>query len=256
MLFHTVTHKILTDKLKELHLIPIGDTHVGDPGFDDTLFMETVRQIKEDENALCVLTGDMINNALKDSVSNVYDAMRPSDEIRYFVKLMEPIKDKLIGVLNGNHCIRTDKHSDISPAEVIAAKLNTPYFGDEVFLKISFGQTVPHHNQVYYGIFAYHGAGGGRLAGSKVNVVQRMTQVVLADIYIAGHTHQISAVPQTIYVPDLRTNKVNEQKMMCVSTGSYLKRDGYPAQKGLPPMALGSPTIIMSGKRKDVKVII
>ena len=256
MLFHTVNHPILTDKLKELHLIPIGDTHVGDPGFDDKLFMDQVRQIQDDPNALCVLTGDMINNALKDSVSNVYDAMRPSDEIRYFVKLMEPIKDKLIGVINGNHCIRTDKHSDISPAEVIAAKLNTPYFGDEVFLKVSFGRTVPHNNQVYYGLFLYHGAGGGRLAGSKVNVVQRMTQVVLADIYIAGHTHQISAVPQTIYVPDLRTNKVNEQKMMCVSTGSYLKRDGYPAQKGLPPMALGSPTIVMSGKRKDVKVII
>ena len=256
MLFHTVNHKILTNKLDELHLIPIGDTHVGDPGFDDKLFMDKVQQIKDDPNALCVLTGDMINNALKDSVSNVYDAMRPSDEIRYFVKLMDPIKDKLIGVINGNHCIRTDKHSDISPAEIIAAKLNTPYFGDEVFLKVSFGRTVPHNNQVYYGVFLYHGAGGGRLAGSKVNVVQRMTQVVLADIYIAGHTHQMSAVPQTIYVPDLRTNKVNEQKMMCVSTGSYLKRDGYPAQKGLPPMALGSPTIIMSGKRKDVKVII
>ena len=43
MLFHTVTHKILTNKLEELHLIPIGDTHVGDPGFDDKLFMDKVQ---------------------------------------------------------------------------------------------------------------------------------------------------------------------------------------------------------------------
>ena len=257
MLFHTVNHPILTSELTELKLIPLGDSHIGDPSFAEQLFMQKIEEVRVTENALVLLTGDMINNALKNSVSNSYDqVLQPAGQIRYLVKLLAPIKDKIIGVISGNHEWRTTKDTDISPAEIYAAKLNVPYLGDEAFIKISFGQSSHHHNKIYYGVYAYHGAGGGRLAGSKVNVVQRMTSVIIADVYISGHTHQMSAVPQTIYLPDLRANKVNEQRMMCVSTGSFLKRDGYPAQKGLPPMDLGCPTILLSGKKKEVKVIL
>ena len=257
MLFHTVNHPMLTDKLTELKIVPISDTHIGDPNFDEKKLMEKIREIKESENTLALLNGDIVNNGIKSSISNCYEeVLRPSEQVKYAVKLFNPIKDKVIGAVEGNHERRTTKEVDQSPCERYCERLGIQYFSTEVFLKLRFGKSGAEGSPIYYGGFMTHGTGGGRTVGGKVNMLSRMADVVIADFYIMSHTHQLAPHPEVIYIPDLRENKIREQELWLVMSGSYLKRGGYAGEKIYSPVKLGSPTITLGGKRKEISVTI
>jgi hypothetical protein len=256
MLFHKVQHKLLTDKLSQLKIRAFADTHAGDPNFYEKLLMEEIREVKE-SNSLAILAGDLINNGIKCSIGNCYeDIMKPREQVKYITELFKPIKDKIIGVIEGNHERRTTKEVDQSPAERYAEMLGVQFFGDEVLLKIPFGKCAAEGNTIVNTVYATHGYGGGRKPGAKVNNLSNMGDIVIADLYISAHTHLINTHSEVIYIPDTREEKVREHLMTFVTTGSYLKRGGYAIQKGYAPVKLGSPTITLGGKRKEISVTI
>lgn len=237
--------------------MPISDTHIGDANFNETKLKETIRQIKETPNMLTLLNGDIINNALKCSVSNCFDdVMSPKAQIKYAINLFKPIANKIIGVNFGNHENRTANVADMNPAEVIATGLGVQYFGAEVLLKIKFGKKTEDGNPLVYSVYATHGGSSGSNPGSKVNAIQKLKQIVVADAYIMSHTHQLDAHPSLLYLPDLQKNLVREQRMYLVMCGGYLDRGGYAVTKNYSPLVAGSPLIALSGKRKNINVTI
>ena len=66
----------------------------------------------------------------------------------------------------------------------------------------------------------------------------------------------MTAHQDSYLTPDIRTNKLNELKRTFASSGSFLRRGGYAITHGYPHSKLGSPKIILDGKRKDVHVSI
>lgn len=254
MIFHSVQHPILTPELNSLTVIPISDTHIGDPNHDEKALAETLYKARQ-TNALLILLGDIINNGIKSSVSNTYEeTMKPSEQVKYVASLLEPYKDLIVGAVEGNHERRTSREVDQSPAERYSEKLGIPFLGDEALLKLKFGKTAAEGGSVVYSLFATHGCGGGRTAGGRINGLSRLSDVVVADVLCQGHTHALSCHNEQIYLPDLRTEKVNVQDMTFVSCGNYLRRGGYAAQKTFAPLKLGSPLIQLNGKKKEVSV--
>ena len=63
-----------------------------------------------------------------------------------------------------------------------------------------------------YQITGYHGSGGGRKVGGKANRLQEMAQVVVADLYIMGHTHLPMSMKQQIWIPDYANNTLNKKE--------------------------------------------
>ena len=80
--------------------------------------------IEEDENAYLILTGDMMNNATKSSVSDIYsEVCSPSEQ-----KMHDPavsVKDRILCVM-GNHENRSKKEVDLDPLYDVFVMLGHP----------------------------------------------------------------------------------------------------------------------------------
>jgi len=66
--------------------------------------------------------------------------MSPQEQIKKAVELFSPVKDKILGVVNGNHERRISKVAGIDITEVMADKLGVRYAGDEFCIKLRFGR--------------------------------------------------------------------------------------------------------------------
>lgn len=232
--------------------------HIGDLNFDSEKFFAYRKWIEETPNAYVILNGDIMNTAIKTSVSDIYaETLNPKDALATAEKLFLPIKDRILAIVGGNHERRIYKDVGLDSSEFLAAKLGVHYAGDEVYLKIRFGRKTGdcrNNKPVVYSVYATHGWGAGRTAGAKVNNLQRMATICLADIYIASHTHFMTAHQDTYAVPDLRNNKMILHKRTFASSGAFLKRGGYAITHGYPHSKLGTVRLRLDGTRHDVHV--
>ena len=253
MIVHPVT---LGEDIEKIEILPLSDLHIGDPGFNEPALKNYLRYVQAEQNRYILLNGDVINNATKGSVSDIYtETMPPRRQIECAADILDPVSDRILGIVSGNHERRTDKESGISPVEILAEKLKVPYFGIETLLKIRLGKNT-HWRQTYYTIYATHGWGGGRLRGGKVNNLERLKNIVLCDVYCMAHTHGQVSFPSVIYVPETKHDAVTERVMWFVNSGSFLERgSGYAAAKGYEPQLIGCPIIELSGSEKKVMVI-
>ena len=79
------------------------------------------RQIASDQNAYIILGGDLMNNATRSSVSNVFEErIRPRDQKKQLVTLLEPVRDRILCMVSGNHERRSGKDADDDPTYDIA----------------------------------------------------------------------------------------------------------------------------------------
>ena len=94
----------LGDKYKEIKVLPISDMHIGDGNCNIEAIKKVIEEIKDSSNTFTILNGDLINNGVKNSVSNVYDEkLTPMEQIVKLCDLLEPIKDKILVIHPGNH---------------------------------------------------------------------------------------------------------------------------------------------------------
>lgn len=103
--------------------------------------------------------------------------------------------------------------------------------------------------------------GGGATQGSKINRVEKLSQIVEGcDAYLGFHSHGLIATPVDIYYPTIKVKKPELQKrrVWYICCGSYLEWSGsYAEDKMLRPQKLGSPRIRLNGgKNKDIHLSI
>jgi len=256
MLVHPVT---LSKDFKELEILGFSDLHTGSPDFDRPLFEKYVKYVLDEPNRYCFLNGDLIDNATKFSVSDIYEAdiVSPRNQIIETVTMLKPLAEagRILGETEGNHEKRSSRDVGISPAECIADKLGIPFWGPEALLKIRFGQN-KHFRPAYYTFYVTHGYGGGRLKGGKANNLDRLKNIVIADVYMMGHTHGQMCFPGMVYEPDQRNDVINERITWFVNSGSFLDRgSGYAASFGYEPQPKGCPIICLDGWNRKITVV-
>jgi hypothetical protein len=182
--------KLIVHKLPDfdsVDIYPICDFHDGDPKTDEEMFINFVKFIKADKHRYWLYAGDNLNNAIKSSVSNVYNEKRPpSQQKEHFIEIMRPIADRCLCFIPGNHEARSAKDDDCQLVWDIACRLVGDdkafelYRENEAFIKISLGKYSPCRNgkdedPVTYTGWIHHGTGGGMYVGSTVNKMQLRT---------------------------------------------------------------------------------
>jgi predicted phosphodiesterase len=236
---------------EEITIIPIADVHLGDAHANWKKLREVVDFICNNEGVLTILNGDLIDNAIKASVGDIYSAnLSPMDQMEEIIKIIQPLadRDRIIAITTGNHEARTYKHTGIDVSRHIAYRLGLEdrYAPENYVLFLSFGEpfaTRPNRRYTY-AIHGTHGSGGGgRLVGGKMNSVERMAGNVDADIYLHSHTHLPATFKQDYIRSDSRTKTLRQVTKLFVNTNAFLNYGGYGETFGFKPATI-TPVVI------------
>lgn len=250
-----------------IYLIPFGDVHRDSPMCHVDKWHEFLDWAKKKERCIFLGMGDYVDLAStserrllhsKDlhestltTLDNIYK--KHSDK---FVKEIEFMRGKLIGLIEGNHY--AELGNGTTTTQRMCDALNTKYLGVMSVVRLTFR----HGNRrCAVDIVAHHGRGAGRMLGSSLNGVQKMAETVHGNIYLQGDDHR-KLVGMTTKL-EIESNDsggidLRHVKQMFLRTGSFLKghEDGkasYIVDANLNPTDLGVVKIELTPRRDRAK---
>ncbi len=263
-----VEHVIkLKDKTEPLTIIPIGDIHIGSNGLDRKYLHEIVNWVKDKPNTYWIGMGDYaeciihtdprfdaksVEKRYREQIGRIVDAQ--FDELE---ALFEPIKDKCLGLLEGNHERQMRKRHTFDMTRNLAHRLDVNYLETSAFLRIKFDRSQFHTRALT--IFAHHGWFGGRKSGSKVNAMEDNMAHFDADIYLYAHAHDIITKMKPRVSIGSTGKKIIERKVLMCLCGSFVRAytpegSNYAEEKGLPPQKIGTVRIDLYPKNDGIDI--
>ena len=246
---------------EQIEILPLADLHIGDIHSDGQKIQEWLSYIKDTENCFCILNGDLMNTAIKNSLSDCYaETLRPMEQLEQCVKLFDPIKEKILFVTGGNHERRIYRETSLDSTLLFCEQLSIGdrycHEGGVVF--VQFGRQDGHHNNwpVLYSIYVTHGSGGGRKEGGKVARLVDLSEIVDCDIFIHSHSHLPAVVRNSYFRVDTRKCTVRKVDRLYVNTSSSLEYGGYGQVASYKPNSLETPLIILSGRTHKMRAVL
>lgn len=255
----------LPRELEQIELHTFADEHIGDEHCDLKRLAQRIAYVKDTPNAYCILNGDIIDNATRTSIGDIYtQEFNPMEQLHRATEFFECIKDKILCITHGNHENRTMKSEGINLSYMLAAQLGlvNRYTPTSAILFIRFGTQKSglketngsgKPRKVCYSVYVLHGGGGGRKEGSKANRLADMASIIDADIYIHSHTHLPLVMKQAFHRIDPRNSTVALVDKLFVNTAANLKYGGYGEAGEFKPSSMETPTIYLSGTKKEFK---
>lgn len=255
--------KVITCDLpqyRSLEVYVLADVHLGDPNVDEKLLESFIKEILSEENRYVIVNGDIINNATRTSVSDVYgETLTPNEQMNRYVELLKPIKDRILVITEGNHEARTYKQDGIRISEQVVKILGIEevYSAGAYLLFLRFGKSQGRScRKIIYSIYGKHGSGGGRRIGGKANRLIDLAEIIDADIFIHSHTHTPMVLRKSFFRVDYQNRKATEIDQVFVNNGAFLMYGGYGEDFGYSPSSRSFPKLILDGVERMTEVII
>lgn len=239
---------------KAVRIIPLGDIHIGSP---QSRIKDVIKIIESaDENVRFIFAGDVIDNALRDSVSDIYEqTANPHEALKAFSQLLDLAKGKVLGVISGNHEYRTKKRVGVDILELLCEERRVPYAEDILVLDIAVGGQASYgsRKRLDYLIAIGHGYSSSRTPGGKINANSKIRDVVInCDIYITGHTHQPSVHKEAYFEADRRNKKLLLRERYLLTIPAWLDYESYAARRFYAPSSPGLAMIELSGQKREI----
>jgi predicted phosphodiesterase len=190
------------------HIYSLGDLHIGAMNCAEGHIRRLVKKIKDDPKALWVGGGDYINaikpqDAKRFTPDNLPNWILEGDadtvrkrlkdivhqEAERFILMVEPIKDKCIGLISGNHEEKVIQYYNEDILEYMCETLDVPNLTRSAGIRINFKYGNLSH---VITIFITHGHGAGRSAGAEPNQLEYLAKTMDFDIILRGHSHTFS----------------------------------------------------------------
>ena len=214
-----IEHKIeCNGRSDRVELFPFFDIHVGKANCNEEAVkkqvQECLRRVEIPGRHIRVLLGGDVLNAVSPSDRKRFDfsdiadwiisgtkeeikdnlAALPSREIKRASKLLSPVKEYIIGALEGNHEKALRKYHNIDVQAELCEKLGCPNLSDEALIRFKFKR--PKGGTTTAVIYMRHGYGGGRKAGAEPSKLYDMlAEWECADVCLSGHTHTFCILP-------------------------------------------------------------
>lgn len=239
-----------------INIHPISDSHIGNACHNAHALNERIKQIKKDPNAIWFTVGDLADLILYTdpryhvmaldaniTIDDFRDAIMKA--VRKIVDKFEPIKDKCLGVMTGNHEEKASQKYHVDATKQIAERLNVNYLGYSCLMFLAFTGNAGKSHSVT--IYANHGHGGGKRHGSQINKVEDALRVADADIYVMGHVHG-KAASQLKIKGITKTGRPTKKLKTFIITSSYMESSvpgsiSFAERMMMPEAPLGSPVI-------------
>lgn len=250
-------------EVEEIKILVLSDLHIGDSLVDTKRLSQFLEEAMGD-NTYVIINGDIINNAIINSVSNVYnDIYTPKQQIDIVSEILMPIRHKILVICEGNHEIRTAKLTNINLMEEVAHRIYDKkdvehiYSNEPYLIYLSFGMNQGRKDRkTVYSIYGKHGSGGGKRVGSKMNHLEDMLSIINADVFITGHTHTPASFRLVSNSVDYRNRKVTPKEHVFVNANAFLNYGGYGEDMGFRPCSTIYPKLFLSGFDRDVRILI
>jgi len=194
---------IFVGKPRKHRIYVLSDIHVGNINFQRKLFKDVVNKISQDKDSHVILLGDYCDYIVKtdskrfdpktiESCYSLQDLNNlPYVQTQDFIKLIEPIKDKILCCIAGNHENSIEKYNNFDPYSMICEALGLPEFGYMGFLSLGINMRENKGSEYRITFSLNHGvSGGGFTKGYPLNVLSRMFSTNIGDLNIMGHTHK------------------------------------------------------------------
>ncbi len=253
----------LTQELSQIELHIFADEHYGDEHCDTKRLMQRIEYVRDTPTAYCILNGDIIDNATRTSIGDVYaQEFNPMEQLRRAVEIFEPIKDKILCITHGNHENRTYKKEGINLSALMATQLGLAerYTPTAAVMFIRFGENKRGYKEtngsgktrkICYTLYVLHGSGGGRKEGAKAIRLADLASIIDTDIYIHSHTHLPLIMKQAFHRIDPRNNTVALVDKLFVNTAANLNYGGYGEAGAFKPASKDTPIIYLCGTDKN-----
>lgn len=236
----------------QIEIVPFGDLHSPSPNCRMDKFKDLVSYIADTQNCYAIGMGDLLDAiVITDKRFDPSEKDTNLDEQTERLKLtLEPIKDRIICLLTGNHEYTIHMRGYGDPTRRLCRELGVKYGGYSCFIKL---HVEPKTHKKDLVIYAHHGWQSGRQTGGTINTVERLAQHFDADIFMLGHAHKLSATKQ------VKIGWGGARKLAFINTGSFLQTASigtcnYAERKGFPPLKLGVAKIKWYVKRNDIHV--
>jgi hypothetical protein len=180
----------------QVTLYPLGDFHYGSRQCDVGFIKHVVKLIADDPNGYWFGMGDMMENAIIGSKSDVYlQVMPPKEQMEAIVELLKPIAKKGLFAIAGNHEQRSMRVVGLVPEQYICIQLGIPFMGYSCMGTIKLKSS---HSPRTFSFYAHHNTGGGYTPGGKVNRAIALRKIApTVDATFTGHVHMTGRNPVT-----------------------------------------------------------
>ena len=265
---YLIDHRSRSDSFS---LWAIGDIHNGNKACALSKLKEDIAKIVADPHARWLGTGDYAEfigySDKRFDPDSVAESIKVGDLAELGMVLMRevrdllmPIKDKCIGVLQGNHELKYEKLFQQRLTAWLAAELGTKCFDYSTIFDLVFRRGGKKGTTKKFRVYAHHGAGYAITSGGKLNrLIGFMHRWPKADIVIIGHVHEKMMHLNVPLDGNAKCSKIIQSPQIGVITGSYLKTysEGvttYGEQRGYAPVALGAAAVVIQPTSGELSV--
>jgi Calcineurin-like phosphoesterase len=183
--------------LPSLELLQITDIQFGHKQCNVEKLYEYIAWVLAEPQRYVVLGGDLVDAGHVQSKGSPFEQIGdPQEEIWSFVKLIAPIRHRVLGYVGGNHERRSiATFGDLGRS--ISTILRVPYSPGKQHLDICFGKHNPFKITMHHS-----GPGGGGTIGGVANSLQRLMSQSDSQLFLSGHLHQALTIPASKEVRD------------------------------------------------------
>lgn len=242
-----VVHKLIMKPKDGISkLVLIGDVHCGATMCDVVRLMKTIDYVKNTRGCYAFLMGDLTENVTMNKDGSMLEDQKefPTEQIENIIKLLKPIKNKILGTIRGNHGLRTMKESLLDIDKLIASNLGVPYF------KIGGNFLIQVGKEVYKSAMQ-HGRSSGTNPLTELNKMKDVYSD--SEVCALGHNHALMHGRHISFTLD-KDGKEKARIVHLLRTGTYLGYADYSREALYNPPLIGSPIIKFFEKEHKIEV--
>lgn len=247
---------------EDIRIFNVFDLHIGEMTFQYDAWCAFKELISKTANTYLILGGDLMTNTIKSSVGSVFtQAMRPSEQKKWLVKELEPLRDKILCATRGNHEGR-NKDDDTDPMYDVMSKLELEdiYHENLCIVVLRFGKASGGGTRnPTYTLAVHHGSGGGKQTGSAINNAEAFAMIFDGiDGLCVGHTHKaFNTFPCKIKI-DNHNRKISFKPYFTFSAVSWMDYADYAIRAQMRPASTArqlTQTLLLHGNYKGAELI-
>ena len=213
----------------------IHDVHFGSELFDKRKWEKLKSIILNDENAYVCIIGDVLENAVPNSKSDVFTQTHsPAEQKEWAIQQFKDFGEKIIAVVPGNHeHNRTTKICGMYPLYDICllAGMGERYRDTIAYIDIAVGKyrgrtTRQTH---YFGQIQHH--------AKDLKLVHSSDYTDGIDFFANGHDHEAKDKPRAKLVFDPHNKQIYKRNIECLNSGSFCVFGGYGAKGAYRPQS-------------------